>query len=199
MPDQHNDDEVERFARVAPPRGHVARVLARSGPSPNVTSRVTVTLRPVPWRWVMPVAATMAIVAGAFWQADRSSRPVALPPPVASAEWRGKGVDLPVLPPRAYWQMSAVEEFAQLRPETRAAETVATVAANAGPRATPAAAASSPVAVAGAGPDAAPPVEAGPIAIEPLAVAPLGAAAALDLVPIGIAPIPVLPLTQEAP
>lgn len=70
----------------------------------------------VAWRWLLPLAATALAVAAAVWQSDRASRRIELPPPKASADWRGKGVDLPVLPPRAYWEMSATEEFARLRP-----------------------------------------------------------------------------------
>jgi hypothetical protein len=106
-PDRHIAD----IARSEPPRGHMDRVLARSGPG-----AVAPAPRGVPWRWAMPVAATLLVVAGVWWQSDRASRMVWFDLPDRTTHWTGKGVDVPVLPPEAYWAMSAFEEFERLRP-----------------------------------------------------------------------------------
>lgn len=143
----------------------------------------------MPWRWVVPVAATIAVVAGAVWQADGDSQRVTMPPPVASPEWRGKGVDLPVLPPRAYWEMSAIEEFETLRP-TRPVE-LSHPSANLE---------SSFETLTTAVPDAlssVPPIVIEDITPEPLAVHALGAPQPIALAPIEIAPIDIASLDKE--
>lgn len=116
MPPETNDPSVERFAQVTPPPGHEARVRARSGPGAidtAVTARTPAGV--IAWRWVLPVAASVLVVVGAAWQSSQTTRDVLLAPPAASHEWGGKGVDVPVLPPRAYWEMSALDEFERLR------------------------------------------------------------------------------------
>lgn len=117
MPPPTEDSSVERFARVMPPSGHEARVRARSGPgAANATAIGRTPAGVIAWRWVLPVAASALVAFGAVWQSSRAARGVLLSPPAASHEWGGKGVDVPVLPPRAYWEMSALDEFERLRP-----------------------------------------------------------------------------------
>ena len=117
MTPETDDSLIERFARVTPPTGHEARVCARSGPGAVRTAGTARTPAPaVAWRWVLPVAASTLVVVGAVWQSRQAARDVLLFPPAASHEWGGKGVDVPVLPPRAYWEMSPFEEFERLRP-----------------------------------------------------------------------------------
>lgn len=115
MRPETDEPSVERFARVTPPVGHEARVRARSGPAADTRTVAAATPHGLAWRWVLPVTASVLVVVGAVWQSNRASRHVQLAPPAASDEWNGKGVDVPVLPPRAYWEMSAVDEFERLR------------------------------------------------------------------------------------
>jgi hypothetical protein len=116
MPPETNEPSVERFAQVTPPPGHEARIRARSGPGAvSATSIARTPSGVVAWRWIVPVAASALVVVGAVWQSSRAARDVWLAPPAASHDWGGKGVDVPVLPPRAYWEMSALDEFEQLR------------------------------------------------------------------------------------
>ncbi len=104
------DRRIDEVARPEAPPGHTARVLARSGPiAPARPAPV------VPWRWAMPIAATLFVAAGALWQSDRASRLAWFDLPSQATHWSGKGVDLPVLPPEAYWAMSPFEEFDRLQ------------------------------------------------------------------------------------
>lgn len=121
MRPETDEPSVERFARVTPPSGHEARVRARSGPAADTRSVATAAPHGRAWRWVLVVPSVLVVV-GAVWQSNRASRHVQLAPPVASSEWGGKGVDVPVLPPRAYWEMSAVDEFERLRATSTASD-----------------------------------------------------------------------------
>lgn len=113
-PDQR-DSIVERFARATPPGGHVGRVRARSGPGSPASRRAASSAVTLAWRWALPVAAAMAVLGAAVWQSDRTSHHVWFDAPEPAPYWSGKGLATPVLPPRAYWTMSAFDEFEQLR------------------------------------------------------------------------------------
>lgn len=192
------DSSVERFARVTPPSGHEARVRARSGPGAASAGLVAHTPTGVAWRWVMPVAASVLVVAGAVWQSTRAARQVEVAAPAAPATWSGKGVDLPVLPPRAYWEMSAVDEFARLR-DSRPA-----LAATAPPRRNTAARTNSAVVdvahrTAGGEPpwSPLPPIELDDIAPAPLEVPAIAGLDPIELEPIHIDPIDIVPVDKE--
>lgn len=199
-------DPIERFAHVEPPQGHARRVLACSGPATAARRDASAAPRPAPWRWVLPVAATLVVAVGAYVQSDRVSRAVPLEVPPPDAAWSGKGVDVPVLPPRAYWEMSAVDEFARLRPD--ATETSGdgrgtrreNSETRTGPalREMPTAALSRNVAFNTPGPDAAP-VQAEPIAVEAFEIEPIPTAPGVALAPIPIESIAIRPLAEEAP
>lgn len=191
-------DPVERFARVTPPRDHARRVLARSGPAawrvpPEQTPDGDAPRRPATRRVRRLAAAAALVAAGLVVARDvRLARDLDVMPPVAGAEWGGKGVDVPVLPPRAYWEMSAIGEFERLRPPPRPSRqsppheaSAAATRASAGVGGTIAAWADiAPIEI-----DA---IEAAPVTIEALAVPP-----AIDIAPVVIDPVVVTPVTEE--
>jgi hypothetical protein len=131
----HDDTQLDAalaaLARPDAPPDHVARVLARtsaetaSSPGDTRGGQLVAYLRP---RWAFPVAATVLAVLGATWQIERQVRDrlddvMALnashPEDAVHAWGRQEEVDLPVLPPQAYWGMDAFAEFATLRPGAR--------------------------------------------------------------------------------
>jgi hypothetical protein len=181
------DASVEQFARVTPPSGHEARVRARSGPGAADAGVVAHTPTGVAWRWVMPVAASLLVVVGAVWQSNRAARQVEVAAPAAPATWSGKGVDVPVLPPRAYWEMSALDEFEQLRATARRDPAPATTDG-----AREASTASDRYGVASNWtplPSSLPPIEIEDIAPAAIEIPPVVAPAPITLAPIDIAPI----------
>jgi hypothetical protein len=130
MTDDHQrdteiEDAIRALVRRGPPADHVARVLAATGPSARGAGwgvheqfggRAGGWLRP---RWVIPAAASVAVVAGAWWQAARVTPPgLALDAAQAPASTWGapRDVERPVLPPQMYWAMDPFTEFATLRP-----------------------------------------------------------------------------------
>ena len=136
--DDHIDAALEALARPEPPVDHLTRVLARtagtpSWPSAHVAvgdgmSRRTQLLRP---RWLLPIAATVAAAVGGAWLVEGSLQTrldVVMGSTFATAtadtsENRPsplirKPVDLPVLPPEAYWAMDPFKEWERLRPGT---------------------------------------------------------------------------------
>lgn len=134
------DDALEALTRPEPPGDHVARVLARTGPSVGLDgSPGRPPARPI-W-WALPVAASLLVATGVTW----ALRDVTLPPISAGLgndsmdrdgrltdgsesvtarsasgpyqPWGApRGIDRPVLPPEAYWGMDAFEEWKRLRP-----------------------------------------------------------------------------------
>ena len=124
----HIDAALEQLARPAPPGDHVARVLARTAGRADAPHRAGV---PVAWmrpQWLVPIAASVVVALGAFWQV--SQIPLVLPKAVQTSGSSGVGdqtyswgtpreVDRPVLPPQAYWAMDPFEEFRTLRPGRR--------------------------------------------------------------------------------
>jgi hypothetical protein len=201
MPPETNDPSVERFAQVTPPPGHEARVRARSGPgAAGAVAGAPTPIGLIAWRWVLPVAASALFVGGAVWQSSRAARDVGLAPPAASDDWGGKGVDVPVLPPRAYWEMSALDEFERLRVTAprrpaRAATGRARAASTALDSATSAMAYVpdsndvpwSPL----------PPIRLDDITPEPLEVPPITGLEPLELESIHIDPIDIVPMDKE--
>lgn len=197
MRPQTDEPSVERFARVTPPDGHESRVRARSGPAAEARTGEAAPPHGVAWRWVMPVAASVLVVVGAVWQSTRAARQVEVAAPAAPATWSGKGVDMPVLPPRAYWEMSAFEEFERLRggrvadaeipssvrPVRAVPRTVAAVAYHTSGRETPW--------------TSLPPIQLDDIAPAPLEVAAISGLEPLELEPIRIEPIDIVPVDKE--
>lgn len=128
----HNDDAqldaaLTALARPEPPADHVARVLAgtsiqadgRAAPDPEIASAPAYK-RPV---WLMPaLAAGVLVVVAAGWQLQQATHSDlgdmlrATAPSGPSAEAAPPDLNLPVLPPQAYWAMDAFDEFASLRP-----------------------------------------------------------------------------------
>lgn len=184
---------VERFARVQPRTGHVRRVCARSGPGMGGETLGESTSAGPPWRWVLPTAATVMVVAGAVWQWDRASRPADIEVPRPAAVWSGKGVAVPVLPPRAYWEMSPFDEFERLRPgRLRPADALSLASHTA-----PVAAALLASAPAERPWEPLPPIEIEDITPTPLDVPPLPALQPIEIVPIEIVPIDIVSVDQE--
>lgn len=186
-------DPLERFARVTPPRTHVRQVLERSGPGAGRRRAVPLL------RWLVPAATCLVVMAGALVTigTTRFDAPLVVPP--TSGDWSGKGVDVPVLPPRAYWEMSAIEEFERLRPaQTRSRVTSRTMSA------APASAAASSFAArdvarlpaADMRPPLAP-IEIDAIETTPVAIEALAAPTPIDIAPVVIEPVMLSPLTQE--
>lgn len=199
MKPEDSDPTIERFARVRPPAGHAGRVRARSGPGATTHARPARAATALPLRWVLPVAASVLLVVGAVWQSDRASRQVWLDALPVAPQWSGKGVDVPVLPPRAYWTMSAFDEFPQLRGEATSGVSVVP---------TPSTVVTRPAAddlVATMAHNAAaerpwsplPPIELEDITPAPLEVPAITGLEPLALDPIEIAPIEIIPVDKE--
>ena len=160
MTDDHQRDaEIERaieaLARRTPPGDHVARVLATSGPSAgdHAPGRDAPPARPpsgrlgepalptssgadaMGWlrpRWVLPVAASVTVAIGAWWQAAPAapSWPALDAATSPAPSWgSARRVERPVLPPQMYWAMDPFAEFATLRPPQERVTTPATVTA----------------------------------------------------------------------
>jgi hypothetical protein len=202
MPPETDDPSVERFARVTPPSGHEARVRARSGPGAiDAAARERTPSGGIAWRWVGPRAASALVVVAAVWQSGQATRDVLLFPPAAAEEWGGKSVDVPVLPPRAYWEMSALDEFERLRATarrnpTRAATDSARTASTALDGDSVAATAYGPV------PHDVPwaplpPIRLDDITPEPLEVPAITGLEPLELESIHIDPIDIVPMDKE--
>jgi hypothetical protein len=213
--DERIDAALEALARPEPPVDHLTRVLARtagtpSRPSAHVAvgdgmSRRTQLLRP---RWLLPIAATVAAALWGAWlvegslhtrldmvmgstfattTADKSeNRPYPL---------IRKPVDLPVLPPEAYWAMDPFEEWERLRPSTgHRAPTVGRPAAGAGSRA------AAPVAQRAWAMETLPAIELDTIETAPIDIAPLAPLDDITVTAITLAPIVIAPVdAQEKP
>ena len=213
--DDHIDAALEALARPEPPVDHLTRVLARtagtpSWPSAHVAvgdgmSRRTQWLRP---RWLLPIAATVAAAVGGAWLVEGSLQTrldVVMGSTFATAtadtsENRPsplirKPVDLPVLPPEAYWAMDPFEEWKRLRPSTgHQAPAVGRPAVGAG---SPAAAAVAPGAWAT---ETLPPIELHTIETAPIDIAPLAPLDDITVTAIALAPIVIAPVdAQEKP
>ena len=213
--DDHIDAALEALARPEPPVDHLTRVLARtagtpSWPSADVAvgdgmSRRTQLLRP---RWLLPIAATVAAAVGGAWLVEGSLQTrldVVMGSTFATAtadtsENRPsplirKPVDLPVLPPEAYWAMDPFEEWKRLRPSTgHQAPAVGRPAVGAG---SPAAAAVAPGAWAT---ETLPPIELHTIETAPIDIAPLAPLDDITVTAIALAPIVIAPVdAQEKP
>lgn len=198
MKPEDSDPIVERFARVSPPAGHAGRVRTRSGPRSRANAETVPSTAALPLRWVLPVAASTMVVIGAVWQSDRASRQVWFDAPPVAPQWSGKGVDIPVLPPRAYWTMSAFDEFATLRGGVSVAPIVPEPSTGVTHPATEDLVATrtdnaeaerpwSPLA----------PIELDDIAPAPLEVPAITGLEPLTLEPIEIAPIDIIPVEEE--
>jgi len=214
--DEHIDAALEALARPEPPVDHLTRVLARtagtpSRPSAHVAigdgmSRRTQLLRP---RWLLPIAATVAAAVGGAWLVEGSlhtrldvvmGRQADVRPVTAGSENRPspvirKPVDLPVLPPEAYWAMDPFEEWKRLRPSTgHQAPAVGRPAGGAG---SPAAAA---VAQGAWATETLPPIELHTIETAPIDIAPLAPLDDITVTAIALAPIVIAPVdAQEKP
>ena len=213
--DDHIDAALEALARPEPPVDHLTRVLARtagtpSWPSAHVAigdgmSGRTQLLRP---RWLLPIAATVAAAVGGAWLVEGSLQTrldVVMGSTFATAtadtsENRPsplirKPVDLPVLPPEAYWAMDPFEEWKRLRPSTgHQAPAVGRPAVGAG---SPAAAAVAPGAWAT---ETLPPIELHTIETAPIDIAPLAPLDDITVTAIALAPIVIAPVdAQEKP
>lgn len=193
MTPDEGERTVERFARVRPPAGHAGRVRARSGPGATTHARPARAATALPLRWVLPVAASAMVVIGAVWQSDRASRQIWIDAPPVAPQWSGKGVDVPVLPPRAYWTMSAFDEFESLR-----GHTAVLPSARRNSMAATAVAVTPPV-MAGDWmlPLSLPPIVIEDITTEPIQVVEISAPTPIALAPIDIVPIDIGSGEQE--
>jgi hypothetical protein len=132
------------------------------------------------------------------WQSNRAARQVEVAAPAAPATWSGKGVDVPVLPPRAYWEMSAVDEFERLRDSRPAPGAAAPPRRNTAVRTNRAVVDVAHRIATGEPPwSPLPPIELDDIAPVPLDVPAIAGLEPLELEPIHIDPIHIVPVDKE--
>jgi hypothetical protein len=209
--DERIDAALEALARPDPPVDHVARVLARTaGERVGWPSK---SLRP---RWILPIAATVFAALGGSWLIGRSlqtrldvmmgRQADVLPVTAGSAFATATAdksehqpyplirtpVDLPVLPPEAYWAMDPFEEWERLRPGTgHRAPTVGRRAADTGPR-------TAAPSVQGAwATETLPPIELDTIETASIDIAPLAPLDDITVTAITLAPIVIAPVDVE--
>ncbi len=200
-------DPLARFARVTPPRDHVRRVLERTGSGPVNEQR----RRPgderagnrhvlMPVRWLAASVAGLVVIAGLLLVYQvRDMRDIGLVPPAAAGEWGGKGVDVPVLPPRAYWEMSAFEEFTRLEASRTAATRRETSSARAAaePRGTAQRSSAEGLPVNGPPQDGIAPIAIAAIDMGDIDVTPIGPLPAIAVGDIDVPELTVTPLSEE--
>ena len=209
MHDEQNDVDLDTaltaLARPEPPADHVARVLARTGikddggasAGPDVASAPAYR-RPA---WLVPaLAASVLVVVTAAWQVDRAARPdvdealqaMASTSPTATAA--EPDLNLPVLPPQAYWAMDAFTEFASLRPGARSTE-------DSQSRSTPLTRGSGVDRRAGslvaAQPSGLPPIELEDISPAPVGLSPLDSLEDIAFAELPLTPIVMTPITEQ--
>jgi hypothetical protein len=197
--DTQLDAAIEALARQEPSHGHVARVLARSGPTAGYGLQGAGYPRP---RWVLPVAASLVVAAGAAWQVTRQagldgvSTGAGVSVPASSGWGAPEEIDRPVLPPQAYWGMDAFEEWNRLRPGSATRDRVAEdTGTRAGQRRRQIAANDRLAWV--PEPTGLPPIELTSIAPDPLVVTPVAPLEDITLAEIPLAPIVLGPIAEE--
>lgn len=204
--DAQLDAALDAIARPEPPAGHVARVLARTGVREDERVAGTSFASFAAYRttrWLVPaLAACLVVLLAAAWQVSRAGGPdlddvlratAAAPPEPGS---QALDLNLPVLPPQAYWGMDAFDEFASLRPRRGTSggrDNGLAGASRAARDATGGLAGSLPPAL----PSGLPPIELVDISAAPLAVAPLAPLEDIALEELSLTPIVVTPITEQ--
>lgn len=188
--DARLDAALDGLARPKPPPDHVERVLSRTSEAANAAGGLGSTYGQR--RWLLPaVAASVLTALGVAWQIDRAVRAgvddilVATADSATAARVVAPDLNLPVLPPEAYWAMDAFAEFESLRPgaalqNTRVERGSRRPAPNWAPQAS-----------------TLPPIELTDIAPAPVVVAPLAELADIAFAEIPLAPIAMDPIAEQ--